>query len=112
MRHEGRHVDEVARAGLRGEFEPLAPAHAGAALHDVDHALERAVVMRARLRIRMDVHGARPQLVRADAGVRDRRLPVHAGRLGGVRIELVVRDDAHAVVLPTGLGGIGHETST
>ena len=41
VRHVRRHVDEVARAGLGGELELLAPAHARAALDDVDHAFER-----------------------------------------------------------------------
>ena len=30
VRHVGRHVDEIARAGLGHEFQPLAPAHARA----------------------------------------------------------------------------------
>src|SRR6185437_1254880 len=94
------HVDEIARAGLGGEFEMLAPAHAGAAAHDVDHALERAVVMSAGLGVRMDGDGAGPDLLGADARGVDRRLAVHAGRLCRVRIERVARDDSHAVVLP------------
>src|SRR5206468_2896899 len=49
VRHEGRHVDEVAGTGLGGELQVLAPAHARAALDDVDHALQRPVVMRAGL---------------------------------------------------------------
>jgi hypothetical protein len=61
-----------------------------------------AVVMRAGLRVRMDVHGAGPQLLRAHAREVDRRLAVHAGRLRGVRIELIGADDTHAVALPAG----------
>ena len=56
-------------------------------MHDIDHALEVAVVMRAGLGIGMDVHGACPELLRADAGEVDRRLAVHAGRLRGIRVE-------------------------
>src|SRR5476651_1756850 len=52
-----RHIDEVAGSGLGGELELVAPAHAGAALHNVDHALEMAVVMRAGLGVGVDGHG-------------------------------------------------------
>ncbi len=42
MRHEGRHVDEVAGTGFGDEFEILAPAHAGFAAHHIDDAFEIA----------------------------------------------------------------------
>src|SRR5207253_166198 len=106
VRHIRRHIDEVARPRFRGELQVLAPAHARAALHHVDHALEVAVVMRTGLRIRMDVDGARPQLARPDAREIDRSLAVHARRLRRVRIELVAGDDAHAVMLPARVGKI------
>jgi hypothetical protein len=48
----------------------------------------------------MDVNRAGPQLLRADTRKGDRRLPVHARRLCGVGIELVVRHDAHTIVFP------------
>jgi hypothetical protein len=57
---------------LGGEFQVLAPAHARAALHHVDHALQVAVVVRAGLRVGVDGDGARPQLLRADAREVDR----------------------------------------
>ena len=100
VRHVGRHVDEVARAGLGGELQLLAPAHARPAPHDVDHALEVAVVVGAGLGVGVDGHRAGPELLRADAGEVDRRLAIHAGCLGRVGVELAGRDDAHAVVLP------------
>ena len=87
-------------AGLGDEFEMLAPAHARLAAHHVDHAFERAVMMRAGLGVGVDVDGAGPDLLRADAGGIDGGLAVHARRLRRVGIERVARDDAHAVVLP------------
>ena len=60
VRHEGRHVDEIAGPGLRDEFEPLALAQAGPALDHVNDALQRPVVMRPRLGIGMDVDRSRP----------------------------------------------------
>ena len=38
--------------GLGDELQVLAPAHAGLAAHHVDHAFQRAVVVRAGLGIR------------------------------------------------------------
>ena len=100
VRHERRHVDEVAGTGLGGEFEPVAPLHPRAARHDVDDALDRAVVMRAGLRPGMDDDGAGPQLLRAHPRVRDRRGAVHPRRLRGVGVELARAHDAHAVQAP------------
>src|SRR5262245_33954197 len=54
MRHERRHIDEIAWTSGRGELERLAPTHARAAANDIDHALELAVMMRAGLRVWLD----------------------------------------------------------
>ncbi len=102
VRHVGRHIDEVAGAGLGDELQLVAPAHAGAALHDVDHALEVAVVMGAGLGVGVDGDRAGPQLLGADAGEIDGRGAVHARRLGGVGVERSGGDDPHAVVFPIG----------
>src|SRR3569832_2202340 len=45
VRHEWRHIDEIARIRLGDVFEVLAPAHASVARHDVDHALLFAVLL-------------------------------------------------------------------
>lgn len=100
VRHVGRHVYEVAGAGLGGELELLAPAHARAALEDVDDGLEVAVVVRARLGVGMDVHRPGPDLLRPHAREVDRRGAVHARRRVRIRIERPARDHAHAFVLP------------
>jgi hypothetical protein len=100
MRHIGRHKDEVAWSGFRDEFQPLAPAHAGLAAYDKDHAFECAMMMHAGLGVRLDRHGSGPDFLRPDAGMIDRRLPKHARGLGCVGIELVALDDADAVMLP------------
>src|SRR5262249_2858957 len=96
--------DEVAGAGLRGELEPLAPAHARLAPHHIDHALERAMMMRSGLRVRLDRDRAGPELLGTCAREIDRGLAVHAGRLRRVRVERMARDHPHAIVLPFRLG--------
>jgi len=54
------------------------------------------------LGIGMDGDRAGPEFLGAHTGKVDRRLAVHARRLGGVAVELTGADDAHAVVLPQG----------
>src|SRR2546427_5924578 len=107
MRDEGRDVDEVAGAGLGDELELVAPAHARLAAHHVDHALDWAMMMSAGLSLGVDDDGAGPEFLGAGARVGDGGGAVHARGLRGVDVELVGVDDAHAVVLPLGLG-IGH----
>ena len=102
MGYERRHIDEIARTGFGGEFQPLAPAHARLPAHHVDDALQLTVVMRPGLCIGANVHGACPNFLSADAGIVDRGLAIHAWRLRGVGVERMPRNDAHAVVLPFG----------
>src|SRR5256886_6503136 len=109
MRDEGRDVDEVAGAGLGDELELVAPAHAGLAANDVDHALYRAVMVGAGLGLGVDDDGAGPEFLGAGARVGDGGGAVHARGLRGVDVELVGVDDAHAVVLPLGLGSAHRE---
>ena len=109
MRHERRHVDEIARPRFRRVLERVAPPHARAAADDEDHALELAVMMRAGLRVRVNRDRAGPQLARARARVRDRRGARHARRLRRVQIERRPRHDLHAVVAPVaGRQRLGH----
>jgi hypothetical protein len=100
VRHIGRNEDEIARPRLRGELQPLAPAHPRPAADHIDDALQMAVVMRAGLGVGLDRDGAGPKLLRAGPGEVDGGLAVHAGRRGHVRIELVAWDDPHTVVFP------------
>src|SRR5262249_45142341 len=104
VRHKGRHIDEIARTGLGGEFEPLAPAHSRLAAHHVDDAFQLTVMMRAGLRVRTNIHRTSPNLLGADAGIIDGGLAIHARRLRGIGIERVGRNDAHAIVLPPWFG--------
>ena len=57
-------------------------------------------MMRAGLGVGVDLDRPGPDLLRAGAGEIDRRRPVHAGGLRGVRVELVARDDLDPVDLP------------
>src|SRR6266851_1498606 len=109
MRHVRRHVDEIARSRLGDEFKPIAPAHAGPPLDDIDDALERAVMMRPGFRVGVDGDRAGPQLLRAGAGEVDRRGARHARCLRRVGVEILHADDAHAVGPPILLAAVlGH----
>ena len=103
VRHVGRDEDEVARARLGDILEPLAPPHPRPAVDDVDHALQGTVVMGPGLGIRVDHHGAGPQLLGAGTRRGDRRGPVHARRLRRVDVELVGVHNANAVQPPVGV---------
>src|SRR5436305_3349054 len=78
----------------------FAPAHPRPPLQDINDALERAMVMRARLGIGMDMDRAGPDLLRPDPGEIDRSRAVHAGGLRRVGVELIARDHLDAVGLP------------
>ena len=104
VRHEGRHVDEIAGPGFGDELERVAPAHARLAAHHVDHALDRAVMMRAGLGLGVDHDRAGPQLLRAAPRMGDGRRAVHALRLRGVGVELGASHHAHAVEFPVRIG--------
>ena len=104
----GRHVDEIARAGLGDEFEPVAPAHPGAPADHIDDALHRPVMVRAGLRHRVDDDRPGPQLLRAGARVGDRRGAIYAGCLGRVDVEFARMDHPDAVEAPSGLAAIVH----
>ena len=60
MRHEGRHVDEIARAGFLDELQVIAPAEAGAPANDVENRLELTMMMRAGAGRGLDRNGSRP----------------------------------------------------
>ena len=64
------------------------------------------MVVRAGFGVGVDVHRARPQLLRAHARKRDSRLAVHAGGRGHIAVKLIALHNAHAIVLPVG-GGMG-----
>ena len=102
VRDERRHEDEVAGAGLGDELESVAPPHASPAVHDVDDALQLSVMVGARLRVRVDRHGSRPDPLRTNSGVGDRGRARHSRGLRCVEIELARADDPHPVVPPAG----------
>src|SRR6202020_3589279 len=108
VRDEGRHVDEIARAGFGHEFETVAPAHAGAPADHIDDALYGPMVMRPSLRLRVNDDGPGPQLLRPRPGVGDGRRAIHARRLGRVDVEFARTDDADAVEAPSGVAAVVH----
>jgi hypothetical protein len=67
MRDVWRYVDEVARPGLVNKFQLIPPSKPCPSANDVNYSLQFSVMVGARLGIRMDNNGARPQLLRAHA---------------------------------------------
>ena len=66
-----------------------------------DHAFERTVVMCAGFGVGVDRYGPGPDLLCADPCEIDGRLPVHAGSLRRVGIELRAGHNPHAIMLPS-----------
>ena len=107
VRNVRRDEDEVAGVGLGDKLQLLAPAHPGLAAHNVNHAFQRAVVMRAGLGVGVNIDGASPDLLRADTGLIDRRGAVHPRRLRRVGIQLIALDHPHTVQPPIHRAGRG-----
>src|SRR5262245_26871295 len=91
MRHEGRHIDEIARPGLGDKFKTLAPAHPCLAPHDVDYAFERAVMMGASLSVGMDRYGAGPQFLCTNPRKVNCSTAIHPWCLGCIGVERSAR---------------------
>src|ERR1700761_7730884 len=72
MRNVRRHVNEIAGAGLIGELEMIAPAHARTAFDDVEHRLEFAMMMWSGFGVRVHHHRSGPEFSRAGPRMRDR----------------------------------------
>src|SRR5436305_13526533 len=80
-------------------------AHPSATAYHVDHALDRTMMVRTGLRVRLDVDRPGPQLAGTRARGRDRRHARHPRRLRGVRVELVGVNDPNAAKAPVGIVG-------
>ena len=106
MRHERRHIDEIAGFGFGDKFELIAPAHAGPPADDVDDAFQFAVVVGAGFGIGLDLDGAGPEFIGAGFGVVDGGGAGHARGLLRVVVELVAAYDAHAIFAP--VVGLAH----
>src|SRR5579862_8918265 len=99
MRKVRRYEHKVARAGFIDKFHTFAPAESGAALNDVEHRLQVAMMVHARLGIWMDFHRASPDLGCACARVVDGGGSRHPRSLWRVGIQFVGPydfDRAHA----------------
>lgn len=100
VRNIGRYENKIAGIRLRRKFEALAPTHPRCAPHDINDAFQRAVVVSAGLRIRLNDHRAGPQLLRADPGKIHRGRAQHARGLRRIAVQSVTLDDPHALVAP------------
>jgi hypothetical protein len=78
----------------------LAPAHAGFALHHINHAFEMTMMMSAGLGVRLNRDGSGPQFLRANAGEVDRRRTIHPLGRGNIGVEIVRGNDTDTVMFP------------
>src|SRR5260221_14074895 len=110
MRHIGRHEDEIAGIRLGDELQPFAPTHPRHAAHHVDDALQRAVMVCARLGVRVNDHRLVPNLLRTAGRIHGRGAQ-HARRLRRVAVQPGAFNDFDAVDAPVALLGIRHGSS-
>lgn len=115
---KGGDVNEVTRSGLGGEFEGVAPTHAGMTFDHVNHAFQRAVVVCAGFGIGVDVYRAGPEFLGANPGKVDGRLAVHPRCGRDVAVKPTAGHHANTIVFPVGRWeivcrgggvGVGHE---
>src|ERR1041384_1676517 len=102
MRHGRRNENEIAGPGLRGELEVIAPTHSGIPLHDVDYALEFAVMMSAGLCVGMNAYSAGPKLRGSCTRVSNRSGAIHPRCLRSVGIHVPGTNNPNSMKLPVG----------
>jgi aminopeptidase N len=100
MGHIGRNIDKVAGTRFITEFQIVTPTHAGAPPDNVEHGFQFAMMMRTRLRIRLNNNGSSPELTRTGAGVSDGRGARHAGGLRRIGIQFAGTHNLDAVLFP------------
>jgi hypothetical protein len=100
MRHIRRNVNKIPRPSLIHKLQFLAPAQPSPPAHNVNHRLKFPVMMRPRLRPRMDSHRSSPKLLRPHSRMRNSFSPRHPPRLRRVRVQLPAAHDAHAMIFP------------
>lgn len=106
MRNVGGYVDEVAGRSLGFKFQTLAPAQSCDSVEYINHGLQVAVVMGARLRLGVNREGARPKLGRSRVFRRNGREAMQARRLDDIGIELTGMDNPYTIRSPPGLRAI------
>ena len=60
VRHIGGNVNKISGSGFVTEFQSITPAHPHSSFHHVQDGFQFSMVVRSRLRIRLDDHGASP----------------------------------------------------
>ena len=106
MRNVGRNIYEIPRSGFITELQMLAPAHTGAASHDVEDGFELAMMMRSGFRSRLHNDRTRPKLRRTRARVSNGRSARHSRSLRRVWVKFASPYDLYTVILPVPYTGI------
>ena len=100
VRHIRGNVNKISGSGFVTEFQSIAPAHPHSSFHHVQDGFQFSMVVRSRLRIRLDDHGPSPQRVRSGCRMSNCSSPRHARRLWRIRVQFVGMYDFDSVLLP------------
>ena len=100
VRNERRNIDEITRPGFITKLKRIAPAHASAPAHNVEHCFQLAMMMRPGFGIRLHDHSPGPKLGGAGTGVRNGSSARHPRRLRSVSVQGSGANDFDAVLFP------------
>jgi hypothetical protein len=95
-----RNINKIARAGLLAEFQLISPSHSNSAFDDVENRLQFPMVVRSGLGIRLNHHGAGPQLVCSGSGMGDGGTTRHARSLWCIQVKFVRMYDFDSMLGP------------
>ncbi len=100
VRHIRRNVNKVSGFGFVTEFQSIAPAHPHSSFHHLQHSFQFSMVVRSRLRIRLDDHGPSPQCGCSVFRMCNCGSPRHARRLWRIHVQLGGMYDFDSVLAP------------
>jgi hypothetical protein len=100
MGHIRGNVNKISGSGFVIEFQSIAPAHPHSPFHHVQDGFQFSMVVRSRLRIRLDDHRPSPQRGRSGFRMSNCGGPRHARRLWRIHIQFVGMYDFDSVFRP------------
>ena len=100
VRHIRGNVNKISGSGFVPEFQSITPAHPHSSFHHVQDGFQLSMVVRPRLRIRLDDHGPSPQ--RGSSGFRmsNGGGPRHTRSLWCIHVQFVGMYDFDSVLPP------------
>jgi len=100
VRHIRGNVNKISGSGFVTEFQSIAPAHPHSSFDHAQDGFQFSMVVRSRLRIRLDDHGPSPQRSRSGFRMSNCGSPRHTRRLWRIHVQVVGMYDFDSVLAP------------